>query len=71
MLGFDVVGRSDPARFDHSPLSRNGLAPEWPVNRYCLFETEAQALEAVRRFDERPQDQEPGPHRVVRVDLVA
>lgn len=53
-LGYDVVGYWDVALrvLGHgcSPLSCNGLAAEYPVNRYCLLDSVEDALRAAQAF---------------------
>ena len=69
-LGFDVVGKTDlgTLAFEHSPLSCNGIAAEYPVNAHCLLDDLAVAIEAAEQFSiEQP---EPGMYYVVEV-LVA
>jgi hypothetical protein len=66
-LGFDVVGMSDLAGigFEHSPLSCNGIAAEYPVNAHCLLDDLAVAIAAAEQFSiEQP---EPGLYYVVEV----
>ena len=64
-LGYDVVTSSTGSGFECSPLSCNGLAATFPVNRYCLFETEAEARELAERVE--AVGAEPGPYYVVEV----
>ncbi|MHB8416800.1 MAG: hypothetical protein ACYDCL_01905 [Myxococcales bacterium] len=66
-LGFDVAEVSPYLGcFGHSPLSCNGLAMEVRVNRYCLVDTEAEAIALVEKCNrEQP---EPGDYYVIRID---
>ncbi|MFO1019968.1 MAG: hypothetical protein U0903_04640 [Planctomycetales bacterium] len=64
-LGFDVVSKSVSAFFECSPLSCNGLSKEFPVNRFCLLSTLAEA-EAFAEHCSR-EEPEPGPYYVVEV----
>lgn len=66
-LGFDVVGKTDLGflTFEHSPLSCNGMAAEYPVNAHCLLDDLATAVTAAERFSmEQP---EPGMYYVAEV----
>jgi hypothetical protein len=66
-LGFDVVGKTDFGiiGFEHSPLSCNGLAAEYPVNSHCLLDDLGTAVKAAEQFSiEQP---EPGMYYVVEV----
>lgn len=68
-LGFDVVTDNSTmdgqVLFGCSPLSCNGAAQEFSVNRYCLFDRLEQAISAARRF--AVGGYEPGPYLVVEV----
>jgi hypothetical protein len=65
-LGFDVVGKTDLGMgFEHSPLSCNGMAGEYPVNAHCLLDDLMVAVAAAEQFSiEQP---EPGRYYVVEV----
>ena len=65
-LGFDVAGRVDSGgQFNHSPLSCNGMAAEYPVNAHCLLDDLAVAIKAAEQCSiEQP---EPGMYYVVEV----
>jgi hypothetical protein len=64
-LGFDVVGKTETLGFEHSPLSCNGIAVEYPVNSHCLLDDLAIAIKAAEQFSiEQP---EPGRYYVVEV----
>jgi hypothetical protein len=63
-LGYDVVGHPYDF-FDCSPLSCNAIAAERPVNAYCLFEREEEALDFLR--SEQIWLCEPGPHALLEV----
>ena len=66
-LGYAVVGRSEMGILgcEHSPLSCNGLAAEYPVNAHCLFDELAAAIGVAKRFSiEQP---EPGLYYVAEV----
>jgi hypothetical protein len=75
-LGFDAVGSvsathahdgyaGSMAMWRCSPLSCNGMAAEYPVNRWCLLDTMEEARAAARRFG--IEEPEPGPYVVVEV----
>ena len=65
-IGFDVVGKTDlGTAFQHSPLSCNGIAAEYPVNGHCLLDDRETAIKAAEQFSiEQP---EPGMYYVVEV----
>lgn len=66
-LGFDVVGKTDFGiiGFEHSPLSCNALAAEYPVNSHCLLDDLGTAIKAAVQFSiEQP---EPGRYYVIEV----
>jgi hypothetical protein len=66
-LGFDAVHKHMDSilGFECSPLSCNGLAKEWPVNRYCLLDDLEIALRAAVQFSiDQP---EPGMYYVAEV----
>jgi hypothetical protein len=65
LLGYDVATFFVGSSPECSPLSCNSFATEIPVNRYCLFDTFEQAVDALEagKFD----DSEPGPFRVFAV----
>lgn len=67
-LGYDVAGgpcmdingeRSVMLGFSCSPLSCNGMAQHYPVNRYCLIPTLDEAVVAAQDFGRT--EPEPGP----------
>ncbi len=64
-LGYDAVSRSLGTTFECSPLSCNNAATEMKTNRYCLFETYAEALNGAIEFSQGTY--EPGPYYVVEV----
>lgn len=66
-LGWDVVSRSGLGilGFECSPLSCNRMASQEAVNRYCLLDSEADAVAFARRCAvEQP---EPGDYLVIEV----
>lgn len=65
LMGFDVVSFSMGNAPECSPLSCNGLAATIPVNRHCLFDTEAAARAALEQGLFR--NAEPGPYRLMAV----
>ena len=73
-LGYDAVvrdvGKTEgelniPPSFGCSPLSCNGMAEEYPVNRYCLVDGLDTAVPMARHF--ATGNCEPGPYCVVEV----
>ena len=73
-IGYDAVeryvgdvheGAPAPPSFFCSPLSCNGMAEEYPVNRYCLVDDPDTALAMARDF--ATGNCEPGPYCVVEV----
>lgn len=75
-LGFDAVGLQAawPAQNGYAPqmamwmcapLSCNGMAKEYEVNRWCLLDRLEDAMTAARRF--AMEEPEPGPYVVVEV----
>ena len=66
--GFDVVSFSCGTSPEDSPLCCNGLANLLPVNSHCLFNSFAEAKEALEagQFD----NSEPGPFRIIAVYTV-
>ena len=64
-LGVDVVSRVGDCTFECSPLSCNGFAASCSVNRYCLFDTEAEARDLARRVE--AAGAEPGPYYLIDV----
>jgi hypothetical protein len=64
-LGFDAVGFSTEAFFEHSPLSCNYAARTMPVNEFCLFPDLEAALRGAEEFSNGSW--EPGRYRVVEV----
>ncbi len=73
-LGYDAVvrdvGKTEgelnfPPSFGCSPLSCNGMAEEYPVNRYCLVDDLDTAVPMARHF--ATGNCEPGPYCVVEV----
>jgi hypothetical protein len=66
-IGFDVIGKTDIGilGFEHSPLSCNSMAAEYPANAHCLLNDLAIAVAAAERFSiEQP---EPGAYYVAEV----
>jgi hypothetical protein len=66
-LGFDAVHKfmDSVLGFECSPLSCNGLADEWPVNRHCLLDDLETAVKAAVQFSiDQP---EPGMYYVAQV----
>ncbi len=63
LLGYDVVVFED--FLEHSPLSCNGVAETCHVNAHCLFETLAQAREAIEGGEFN--DCEPGIYKIYSV----
>ena len=66
-IGFDLVGKSQSAMFDCSPLSCNGVAAEYEVNRWCLIDDFEQAVAAGRAFGQRDSGVEPAAYHLVEV----
>jgi hypothetical protein len=66
--GFDVTTFSFHTSPECSPLSCNSLATEIPVNEHCLFNTLAEAKEALWRGFFK--NSEPGPFRIFAVYTV-
>jgi hypothetical protein len=66
-LGFDAAHKymDGILGFECSPLSCNGLASEWPVNRHCLLDDLGTAIEAAEAFS--ISQPEPGMYYVVEV----
>ena len=73
-LGYDAVvrhvgtmhsGGNEAPAFFCSPLSCNGMAKEYPVNRYCLVDDLDTAIPMARDF--ATGNCEPGPYCVVEV----
>jgi hypothetical protein len=64
-LGFDVVSRNGGAAFECSPLSCNSMAEQIAVNRHCLIDDPATALQHAAEFE--AVGCEPGPYFVVEV----
>lgn len=64
-IGYDIVTRFAGNKFEHSPLSCNGLAKEIKVNRYCLIDGPDKAFDAAKQFEDKGA--EPGPYYVVEV----
>ena len=73
-LGYDAVvrhvgtthsGGNETPAFSCSPLSCNGMAAEYPVNRYCLVDDLDTAIAMARDF--AAGNCEPGPYCVVEV----
>ena len=64
-----MVGQTDLGflSFEHSPLSCNAIAAEYPVNAHCLLDDLAIAVAAAEHFSiEQP---EPGSYYVAEVLL--
>ncbi len=66
--GFDVTTFHAHTSPECSPLSCNSLAATIPVNEHCLFNTFAQAKEAIEGGVFR--NTEPGPYRIIAVYTV-
>jgi len=66
-IGHDIAGGpiGRCLGFSCSPLSCNGCAADFPVNRYCLIEDLALAVEAAKNFAET--EPEPGPYYLYEV----
>lgn len=64
-LGLDVVSRSCGSTFECSPLSCNSMADHVAVNRHCLVDDVAVALQLAAEFE--AGGCEPGPYFVVEV----
>lgn len=69
LKGFDVVQVLAHSDLGCSPLSCNGLAEKLPVNRLCLFDSFAQAKDALDRG--LIVKCEPGPYRIIAVYTTA
>lgn len=65
LKGFDVVQVSVHSDLGCSPLSCNGLAENLPVNQVCLFDSFAQAKDALDSG--LIVKCEPGPYRIIAV----
>ena len=65
LLGIDLVTRSACSFFECSPLSCNGGAEEFRVNKYCLIEDLTYALDVGVRMEE--SNYEPGPYHLIEV----
>lgn len=64
-LGYDAASKSDSFFFEHSPLSCNHLASEFPVNRWCLVDVVDTAFKMPALFEK--EQCEPGPYYVLEV----
>ena len=64
-LSYDAVSRSCDSTFECSPLSCNGMAKEFAVNRYCLIDTETEGFRIAREFSVSVP--EPGPYYLLEV----
>jgi len=65
-IGYDVAASPlEYMGFGCSPLSCNGCAADFPVNRHCLIEDLALAVEVARNFAET--EPEPGPYYLYEV----
>jgi hypothetical protein len=64
-LGYDAVSRSLGGAFECSPLTRDHMAEEIPVNRYCLVDDSHTAFRLPARFE--AERCKPGPYHVVEV----
>jgi hypothetical protein len=64
-LGYDIVDRTAGNKFEHSPLSCNGLAGEVKVNRYCLIDDAEKAFQIAGQFENLGA--ESGPYYVIEV----
>jgi hypothetical protein len=68
LSGYDVVTFSAGTSPECSPLSCNGLAASLPANDRGLFDSFDTAYAALERGDFH--DSEPGPYRIIAVNLV-
>ena len=66
-LGLDVVNRSQNNQFGCSPLSCNGRAIDFTVNRHCLLDELKAARGLATLFSSGTHAAEPGPYHVVEV----
>lgn len=64
-LGYDIVSRSCDSTFECSPLSCNKMAEQYAVNRYCLIDDEADAVQIAIEFS--VSEPEPGPYSLIEV----
>jgi hypothetical protein len=66
-LGYDAVSKfmESVLGFECSPLSCNSMANELPANKFCLFGSLDEAVQAARRFS--VEEPEPGDYYVVEV----
>lgn len=58
-LGFDVVGLHDGSLFECSPLSCNGAAKDFGVNRFCLVDDVERAMGLAKDFSKPDSHVEP------------
>lgn len=65
-VGYDLCGRTG-AFFECSPLSCNGAAAEYRVNRWCLIDVLAEAIAVGLAFSRLPQAWEPGKYFLIEV----
>lgn len=65
-IGYDCVVREHYS-FGCSPLSCNRAAEEYEVNRFCLLDDLADALELAARFSDKTANYEPGDYVVIEV----
>ena len=68
LIGYDLVTFAAGTSPECSPLSCNGFAADFPVNRHCLFDKFDDAREALEsgKFDAA----ETGPYRIFAVYAV-
>lgn len=64
-LGCDIASRSAGCNFECSPLSCNGAAVDFPVNRHCLIPDVAAAYRAAVEISRG--NYEPGPYHLLEV----
>lgn len=66
-IGYDIVNSSFGEWFECSPLSCNGIANQYAVNRHCLVDDVEAAMELGRLFAGEHLPVEPGSYFVVEV----
>jgi len=69
LLGFDVVSYSQGYSHECSPVSCNNIAACIHVNEYCLIDSLDDAIHHLENGEF--QNSEPGPYRVIAVNLVS
>ncbi|HRI71869.1 MAG TPA: hypothetical protein PK156_46875 [Polyangium sp.] len=58
-IGFDIVGYRNGSFFECSPLSCNGAAKDFKVNRFCLVDDAERALSLAKDFSKPDSRVEP------------